>query len=254
MVWTDPLVGLSCMGDDGAGEIGRKPFLKPFEREQAQVAARHIDHASCVFKLWHRREVVRLGVMARREDHVGRAGAIGQRAGNCGGGGESSRDAGDNFEIDAGLAERRHLLRGAAEDERVAALQAHHAAACKGMLRHQRVDFFLGDGFGAATLADVDDLGAATSEVKDRLRDKIVVEDDVGIPDETSGLYGEQVGITGTGANEIDLSCFNQTRLGKRRHWTISGTDDAQFGGAGLCALRRADVLRESRGEVRQSF
>jgi hypothetical protein len=39
-----------------------------------------------------------------------------------------------------------HLFGGAAEDERVAALEANHAAICAGVFDHQRVDFFLRDG------------------------------------------------------------------------------------------------------------
>ena len=54
----------------------------------------------------------------------------------------------------------RELLAAAAEDVRVAALEAHDRLAVAGELDEQRVDRVLRHGVVAGQLADVDDLGA----------------------------------------------------------------------------------------------
>ena len=60
--------------------------------------------------------------------------------------------------------------------------------------------------FDAAALAHVDDLGVRAAQVEDRLRDKVVVEDDVGGLNQAQRLDGEQIGIAGAGADEVDLA------------------------------------------------
>jgi hypothetical protein len=117
------------------------------------------------------------------------------------------------FVRDAGFVERGHFFGGAAEDERIAALEADHTAAGAGVLDHQRVDFVLGDGLCAAALADVDDFGARRGELENGLRDEIVVEDHVGGLDEAQRLDGEQVGIAGAGADEINFAGGNTAGL-----------------------------------------
>ena len=85
--------------------------------------------------------------MAGGEDDVGGAVAAGEGAADGGGGGERGGDAGDDLEGNAGIGEGGHLFGGAAKDERIAALEADDAAMGAGVLDHERVDFFLGDGF-----------------------------------------------------------------------------------------------------------
>ena len=55
--------------------------------------------------------------------------AVGDRDAGVGGRGDAGGDAGHDLELDPGRAQRFALLAAAAEDERVAALQPHHAAA-----------------------------------------------------------------------------------------------------------------------------
>ena len=70
-----------------------------------------------------------VGVVAGGEDQ--RRGDVAERQRNfgLGRGGEGGGDAGHDVEGDAGGAERRHLLAGAAEDQRIAGLEADDAAA-----------------------------------------------------------------------------------------------------------------------------
>ena len=56
--------------------------------------------------------------------------------------------------------ERLHVLRGAAEDHRVAAFQAQHDTLAGQRLAHQqRTDFSLRRGMAAAALADINEPG-----------------------------------------------------------------------------------------------
>ncbi len=70
-----------------------------------------------------------LGILvAGDEGDRGGVVAVGDRDPGVGGRGDPGGDAGDDLELDPGLAQRFALLAAAAEDERVAALQPHDAA------------------------------------------------------------------------------------------------------------------------------
>ena len=68
---------------------------------------------------------------------------MGDRDAGVGGGGDPGGDAGDDLELDPGLAQRFPLLAAAAEDERVAALQPHDALAGPGRLDQPLADLLL---------------------------------------------------------------------------------------------------------------
>src|SRR5215472_9813487 len=102
---------------------------------------------------------MRSSVVACRERHRRSTVAISERAGNGRCGGKCRGDTGNNFEADAGLAQRSHLFRRAAEDERIAALEPHHASAIARVLDHQRVDLFLSNILDSTALAHVYHLG-----------------------------------------------------------------------------------------------
>ena len=104
------------------------------------------------------------------------------------------------------VGERGDFFGSTAKDERVAALEADDAAIRARMLDHQRVDLFLSDALCAAAFADVDDFGGGRSEIENRLRNEVVVEDDVGGLDKAQRFDGEQVGIARAGADERDLA------------------------------------------------
>ena len=69
--------------------------------------------------------------------------AMGERDAGVGGAGERGGDAGYDFELDAVRAQHFQFLAAAAEHERIAALQPHHALAGARVLEHQRVDLLL---------------------------------------------------------------------------------------------------------------
>ena len=142
--------------------------------------------------------------MAGGEDYARCAVAVGQRAANGSGRGKGGGDAGNNLKWNAGFGQRGHLFGGAAEDKRIAALEADDAAAGAGVLDHQRVDFFLRDGLHAAALAHIDDLGGGRRQIKNRLRNKVVVQNEVGGLNEAQRLDGQQLRVTGAGADQID--------------------------------------------------
>ena len=67
---SDLLVGVTGARNDRAGELGWQAFLEPFQCEQTHIAARHINDARGVFEMRKRCVIVRLRVVACREDDV----------------------------------------------------------------------------------------------------------------------------------------------------------------------------------------
>ena len=65
--------------------------------------------------------------------------AMGERDLQARGGGNPGGDAGNDLDIDAGIAQRGDLLAAAAEDQRIAAFQPHHGLAGARALDHQRL-------------------------------------------------------------------------------------------------------------------
>ena len=75
-------------------------------------------------------------VLVAGDDGEGRGeAAVGDRHAGVGGRGDGGSDAGDDLEGDAGGCERERFLAAAAEDEGVAALEAHDAHARRGPSR-----------------------------------------------------------------------------------------------------------------------
>ena len=92
----------------------------------------------------------------------------------------------------------------ASEDEGVTAFQAHDAVAGAGLLDHQLFDLVLRHRMVAARLADVDAPGVTASAIQHLGRDQLVVDDDVGVLKRAQGLEGQQLGVAGTGADDMD--------------------------------------------------
>ena len=74
-------------------------------------------------------------------------------------GGDAGGYPGHDLEVDSGRGQRLGLLAAAAEDERIAALEPHHAPPRPRPVDQQRLDVVLLDGVVAGALADVDELG-----------------------------------------------------------------------------------------------
>ena len=150
------------------------------------------------------RRLVLLGILvAGDEGDGGRVVAMGDRDPRVRGGGDARRDPGHDLEVDPRSGERLGLLAAAAEDERVTALEPHHAAPQACVLDHQRFDPLLRGPAVPGLLADVDQLGVRTRAIEDRGRNQAVVEHDVGGRDELPRLHRDQAGIAGAGAHEV---------------------------------------------------
>jgi hypothetical protein len=139
--------------------------------------------------------------------------ALGQRLQGRGGGGDGRRDAGDDFDLDAGFLERAEFLVGAAEQHRIAALQAHDA-----LVVPRGVDeFVIDDGLRrralAGALADRDQLGLRAQG--QHLRgDEGVVQHHLRLPEQARPANGNEISSAGTGSNQINFS--------QRRHGSLS--------------------------------
>src|SRR5271169_6265594 len=72
------LVRLRGARDENAREVSGQSFVKPLGGEQGEVTAGHVNDAGRVFDLGERRLVVRLGMVASRENDVGCAVSVGE--------------------------------------------------------------------------------------------------------------------------------------------------------------------------------
>ena len=114
-------------------------------------------------------ETHRLGMIAMGQRHAERRRHRGSRG-----------NARHDRNRDAGAIETCDLLAGAAEDRRIARLQANDMLALPCQLDHQVVDVVLRAALAPTALADQHALGLATREFEDGVGHQVVVEDDVG--------------------------------------------------------------------------
>ena len=117
---------------------------------------------------------------------------------------ERGGDAGHHLAGDAGCGQGLRLLAAAAEDERVAALQAHHALAFAGEPHQQFVDLLLLHAVVGAGLADEDALGVAPGELQHLLGAEPVVDDDIGLAEQPQRAERQQVAGARAGADQVD--------------------------------------------------
>ena len=117
-------------------------------------------------------------------------------------GGKPGGDAGDDLDLDAGIAQGCELFAGAAEHERIAALEPHHGLAGARALDHQLLDLVLRDAVVALRLADRDQLDLAAGMFEHASAGEPVVENDIGGFQRAHRLQRQQLGIAGTGADE----------------------------------------------------
>ena len=105
--------------EDGQGGFGAGQFMPVGVRRQQVMAFENADFAG--------------HAPVRKRDARGRRGPL------------KGADAGDHFEGNADLGQGLGFLAAAPEDERIAALEADHAATCRGMLDEQFMNAFLRD-------------------------------------------------------------------------------------------------------------
>src|SRR5207248_1983544 len=128
-------------------------------------------------------------------------------------GAQRGGDAGDHLEGDAGGGERLGLLAAAAEQERVAALEAHDALAAAGGVDQRLVYGDAALGVAWAEFSDREAFGGWRDEVEDARRDEGVVEDEIGLAQQLDGSQGQQTAVPGAGADQ-----------GYEGGWVHSGT------------------------------
>ena len=123
----------------------------------------------------------------------------------CGGGtGDSRRDTRDDLERDAGRSKRLGLFPASAEHERVAAFQPDDRVAGARLADQDARDLRLRLGVLLWLLADVDPLRVRAHEAHQRAGPEPVVDDDVCAAKEREATNGDQAGIAGAGADEVD--------------------------------------------------
>ena len=118
---------------------------------------------------------------------------------------QRGRNARHDFNSHVRLAQRFDFLAAATEDERIAALEAHHALARHGGLNHAAVDFVLRHRMLALGLADMDDLGGGRDQLHDAFADQPVSKHDFRRSDFTRSANRQQVGIARPCADQDDM-------------------------------------------------
>ncbi len=108
--------------------------------------------------------------------------------------GHGRADPGHDLERDTGLGKGERFLSPTSEDERVPALEAHHALAALGGADQDAMDLLLGDVVAARALADVEALRLAR-ELQHGGVHQGVVEHEVGLGQPLGGPAREEIGI-----------------------------------------------------------
>ena len=110
--------------------------------------------------------------------------------------------------LDAGVAQVLDLLAAAAEDEGVAALEAHHVLAFARRHDHQLLDEGLRRALAAAALADVHDARAGRGVARTiSSLTRSSTSSTVARLDRLDGLERQQFGVAGAGADQGALPC-----------------------------------------------
>src|SRR5690606_5473228 len=151
-------------------------------------------------------EALRLRVIAMRQRNAG----VGGAAGSCG-------NARHDLEGNTRRGQFLDLLTTTTEDDGTPALQEQPALGLLLELHPQATDVLLRHGVLRTLLADMDALGIAAAEVEDGLTDETVVEHDVRLLHQAQRAEGQQIRITRTGTNEVDLT-LRRFRLALRQH------------------------------------
>ena len=121
--------------------------------------------------------------MARDEGHRRGMIPVGQRDPCIGGNGDRRTDAGHNLKGDARLPEHLCLLTAAAEDERIAALDAGDHRPVSRLFNEASIDLILDKGVLAYPFSGVDPADIRPGMAENLGIDQMVVNDHIGLPD-----------------------------------------------------------------------
>ena len=111
-----------------------------------------------------------------------------------------------DLEGDAFSGQDLDLLATATEDKRVPAFQAQHPFSLCGQIGHQATDLFLTDTVKITLLAHVYALRVLSDQCHDVIADQTIEEHDIGQLHQPERPECQQIGIPGTGTDEIDLA------------------------------------------------
>ncbi len=121
---------------------------------------------------------------------------------------EARGDAVDDVHLQTRRVQRLDLLAGAPEDQRIAALEPDDLLPGQGLAHHELLDELLRRRRAAPALAHVDDARPRLASLQRRLEhllsDQVVDEDDRRGAQHAKRLQGEQLGIAGAGADQVD--------------------------------------------------
>jgi hypothetical protein len=133
----------------------------------------------------------------------------------------------------------------APEDERIAAFEAYDDLAFLGLVHEELVDLILRQRMRAGPLADVHDLGGFRDARRDVVRHERIEGDEIRLRDQFRGAQGEQTGVAGAGADEINLPyVFFDTHKSSSAPWSTSSSNTALITAAASRPLRLARIAR----------
>ena len=136
--------------------------------------------------------------------------ALGQRDAALRGTGQAGSDAVDQLDLDPACRQPFGFFATAAEDARIATLEAHHALALAGVTQHQTVDEGLRRGAAAAALAHRDDASVRAVFEHGEV-DQVIDHHHLCFAQRAHGLEGQQFRVARAGAYQPDFCA----------HWVI---------------------------------
>jgi hypothetical protein len=100
------------------------------------------------------------------------------------------------------------LLAAAAEQIRIAAFETYDLAPVAGKTDEQGIDLVLRYGMAFGLLADADPSGPRRDQRQDRVGHQAIIDNDVGLIQQTARLERQQIRISRPGADQVDNRCF----------------------------------------------
>ena len=177
--------------NDRDGRLCNEPVRDQLRGDLAQIADRHQQHERAM-RIGEPRPVDRRcrfgGIFVTGRDRKRRVvRTMRYRDAGVRRCGDRGRNAGHHFERYAGGAQRLRFLGAASEDERVAALEPHHALAFASFRCGERFDLFLRHRVIAAALADEDAFACGRRHRNDRIAGERIVKEHVRMAQDVGG-------------------------------------------------------------------
>ena len=208
--------------DYSCGGVGSQAARLQFLADAAQVVQSHVDHQAIAAA--GQAAPIDAGpllidfLVAGNEGDAGAGLAMGDRDSRVGGSGDASGDARHHLNCHAMGRQVGGLLAAAAEQEGIAALEAHDALVLLGQLHQHRVGAGLGHGVMAPPFAHEMALTVLGHQLEQGLGHQGVVHQGVAAPQQSIGLEGEQFGIAWPCPHQID---------GARAHGNASSSSNS---------------------------